>query len=495
MKNRSVFCRLVCLTLAALLLLSAAACGESKDGQETTPQTPVTPSDAETEPAETEREKPLDYLGAHDFGDRTYTSLVSGMDNGEWRQNPIDADAENAEVINSARFNRNIEVEDTLHVKLASVEQFGNGGIVLQELKNSVKANDELYQNVILCMTDSAKVTLEGYFLDLYTIPGLQLDGAWWDQRSIEDMTINHKLYHAVNSMITTTYNATFAILFNKVLADKYHVESPYQDVLDGKWTYDVLHGMMDGISNDLNGNGQMDKDDLFGLCLWVDSIVAAINSGLEYCARVNEDGEVVMTLETERVQDIVDKFISFAANPDITADYIYLNWSSYDLFAGDHALFYMQEINRITAFRDMESDFGILPMPKYNEEQTEYRSCVAENDGVLLSVPIIMSDPDFTGYVLEALARLSEEYVMPAYYDITLQRKAARDEESSKMLDIIFHTRAYDLGWIYQIGAFKNPLKQIVQGQSSNISALVKKHTNVANKALKTINAFYQGE
>ena len=95
--------------------------------------------------------------------------------------------------------------------------------------------------------------------------------------------------------------------------------------------------------------------------------------------------------------------------------------------------------------------------------------------------------------FTVEALARLSLKYVIPAYYEITLQRKAARDEKSGQMLDIIFSTRAYDLGWIYQIGALKTSMKDIVQGNSSNIAGIVAKRKNLVNRMLKDVNAFYE--
>jgi len=484
----------ISIILAFLFLLPA--CGEQvSDAPDlgTAPDTPVPVAEATAETEEEPEENLLDSLGEHSFDGRTYTMLVSGMDNSEWRQNPIDADGENAEIQNSMRFQRNIEIEDTYQVKIASYERFGSGGLVMQDIKNAIKANDEIYNSVMICAENSWKLVQEGYFLNLKTLEGLMLDGPWWDQRSIEDMTVRNQLYHAVNAVCTATYNATFAILFNKELAATYQVPSPYEYVLEGTWTYDVLNDRMTGISTDLDGNGKMDQHDLFGLCLWVDSITGAVNSGLEYCCQVGDDGLLALTLDTERVQNIVDKFIRFACDESITADYINKGYSSYDLFAGDHALFYMQEINRITAFRDMESDFGILPMPKYEAEQAVYRNCVAENDGVLLAIPIVISDEEFTTVVLEALARLSLKYVMPAYYEITLQRKAARDEESGQMLDIIFSTRAYDLGWIYQIGALKTSMKDIVQGNSSNIAGIVAKRKNLVNRMLKDVNAFYE--
>jgi hypothetical protein len=48
---------------------------------------------------------------------------------------------------------------------------------------------------------------------------------------------------------------------------------------------------------------------------------------------------------------------------------------------------------------------------------------------------------------------------VKPAYYDRTLKGKHARDDESQEMLDIIFSTRNYDVGWIYYIVDYSDKL------------------------------------
>ena len=60
-------------------------------------------------------------------------------------------------------------------------------------------------------------------------------------------------------------------------------------------------------------------------------------------------------------------------------------------------------------------------------------------------------------------------------------------------MLDIIFTTRAYDLGWIYQVGALKNNMKSIVQGGESNISRIVAKRRSMVSRMLKDINEAFE--
>ena len=52
--------------------------------------------------------------------------------------------------------------------------------------------------------------------------------------------------------------------------------------------------------------------------------------------------------------------------------------------------------------------------------------------------IPADVKDSEFAGRITEALAVASHEYVIPAYYEVTLKTKTARDDDSYRMLDII---------------------------------------------------------
>ena len=61
---------------------------------------------------------------------------------------------------------------------------------------------------------------------------------------------------------------------------------------------------------------------------------------------------------------------------------------------------------------------------------------------------------------VTEALAYYGKQIVTPAYYDINLIGQSTRDEESADMLDIIFDSLVFDIGYYYQIGPYnKQPI------------------------------------
>ena len=100
-----------------------------------------------------------------------------------------------------------------------------------------------------------------------------------------------------------------------------------------------------------------------------------------------------------------------------------------------------------IPFYRGMIADFGVLPMPKYTEDQEEYRHVVASQYATGLTIPITITGEalDRTCVIITALSAASDDAI-DAYYEVNLKSKNARDEESADMLEIIFNSKCYDL-------------------------------------------------
>lgn len=147
-----------------------------------------------------------------------------------------------------------------------------------------------------------------------------------------------------------------------------------------------------------------------------------------------------------------------------------------------------------LAALRDMDSDFGILPYPKFDEAQENY---VSQDWGGLMCVPTSIQNPEMVGSVIELLAYFSEETVIPAYYDVTLDGKIARDEDTIAMLDIIFDTIAYEIGGNYfGFSSGFNDLfytmgSLVIQKKSADFASWYAKNEKAANT---TIDKFYEG-
>ena len=58
--------------------------------------------------------------------------------------------------------------------------------------------------------------------------------------------------------------------------------------------------------------------------------------------------------------------------------------------------------------YRDIELDFGLLPLPKYDEKQENYSTNVNLATPYIF-VPVSVKEPDKVGFALEALAEASK--------------------------------------------------------------------------------------
>ena len=122
-------------------------------------------------------------------------------------------------------------------------------------------------------------------------------------------------------------------------------------------------------------------------------------------------------------------------------------------IFMENRALFRVAAPATIEGWRNMESDYGVLPMPKYDEAQREYYCANSVNGVFGQGVPVTNDKLEMTGAFLEALAYESQKTVVPVYYETSLKIKLLRDEESIEMLDLMSRSRVFDLVYIYNWG------------------------------------------
>lgn len=83
-----------------------------------------------------------------------------------------------------------------------------------------------------------------------------------------------------------------------------------------------------------------------------------------------------------------------------------------------------------VSYLRDMKDDFGIVPWPKYDESSDGYAANVDAGTDLFV-VPITTADAERTSIILEALCAEGYRSVIPAYYEVALQKKYTRDDIS----------------------------------------------------------------
>ena len=142
-----------------------------------------------------------------------------------------------------------------------------------------------------------------------------------------------------------------------------------------------------------------------------------------------------------------------------------------WEIFMDNRALFYYGELHSAEDMRATEYEFGIMPMPKYDEYQESYRHTINAGVAAVIVIPKTNMELDRTAYILDSLGAASKNILTPAYYDINLKGIISKDEESTVSLDIIISTMSYDIGFMY-ISQPSSMLRRLGRNFSTNLAS-----------------------
>ena len=107
------------------------------------------------------------------------------------------------------------------------------------------------------------------------------------------------------------------------------------------------------------------------------------------------------------------------------------------------------------------------------------------------LCIPQNVNSLERSGYVTELLAYQGKKLMTPAYYEKTLVGQYTRDEESAEMLDLIFATRTYDVGYYYALGTYKDLIGKMPINHMS-LTTIYDTYYNTAVSKMDAINKMF---
>lgn len=471
-----------------LILLLSASCGDAGSASTQTQQVADTTGTAAVTEAGQEKIS-IESVGhtVKDFGGQPFTILSANDMTAIYAM--LDADETNGEGINDAIFERNNKIEDLYNIKIDAYYDAGGATAI----RNVITAGDTTYSAMYNFMYSTFTLGLEGLFLNCYDLPHIDIKAAWWDQTFIRDLTVDDKLFMLTGDISPFVNNKAFIILFNKDMCNTLGLDMPYQAVLDGTWTQDALKQYVANINSDVNGDGKMDWEDRWGfLSEQANGYIMYISSGGRVTEK-NADGKWEIAFDTEKnislaqnaLEITCDQTTTLLANPYAAEN----DWTAVSTwYAAGGALMRSTALSPVpTDFRVLDVNFGIVPYPKIDEAQKDYITLVG--DGGVFSVPVT-ADPEFAGMILEAMAIESVDGLTSVFYDLCLEGKTLRDEESKEMLDIVFASKTFDVGLANSSIGFLSKMNSLAtSGKTDVVSAF----TSIRKQADKAMEKMYE--
>lgn len=491
MQKRTI--RAVCAVIALLMLVPMMFACNNEGETETSGNQTINPGQVETK-------EELVLPENHKYDGETFTVLTAG----NVAYNDFDFTEEEESVLGQAQYKRVqviLQENDVIiePIKDENKSSFG-AGPGYKRISEAVIAEDITYHLGVIGGYDVAKLAEGNYLYDLNSLPYVETSKSWWDQNANDDLTINGMLFFTNGSLTAAYSQSTYTIYLNKALAEEaIPGVDIYQIVKDMKWTIDKLGEFSKTVSEDLGGNGVMDPSDRYGLYVWDDSILGMMGAAGTKCATVGEDGKIQLTLYNDNTLNMFNKFTEIAYNKEYALTYQRFNSSQLNGgvvvgFQENRALLWATSNTNTAKIRDMEASFGIIPYPMLSEEQGRYYSTIAPYNSQFICVPFMTDDDiaEMVGVVTESLAYYGKTITWPACYEQTLKGAFARDDGTMEMLDIIYGSYVYDIGYYYQIGSYHSEMMKLLRAYSNTFNSMYETSRESAQQQLDTINANY---
>ena len=381
-------------------------------------------------------------------------------------------------LVDSAIYKRNLNVTNRLNVKLNYIPCKGNSGNY-QTFVNKVKAANESggtdgsdsYDIASAHSRTIGALTYNSLTRNLRTLKYIDFEKPWWSKSLLEQSTINDQLHFASGDISTNVLYMMYVVFYNKQMLADHNLEDPIKYVDSNEWTLEKMFEMSKDCYEDAPGGGQGTKDttDTFGHVTSSLHLDAYLQGSNIICLVKDTSGKLMLSddYKGEKTMNLIEKLSSFFESDAGLIDKGYKT-----IFAEGRSLFITDRADIvITDVKTDEFEIGIVPIPKYDSNQQNYRTLLG-NPFSLYSVTRMSKKADTAAAVLECLASESYRLVTPSIFEITMKIKYSAGSEYSKMYDIIRENVVYDLSRVfYKVisnGAIDSNYQDAVSGKLS---------------------------
>lgn len=394
------------------------------------------------------------------------------------------------EVVNDAIYERDLAVKNRFNCEFSLTP--GNGWATdINMLLNSVNAGSKDYDvSFLLPFASGGSVITNNVLYNMLYVDHINFEKPWWHTDMNNQYTIGGYLPFVSSDYLISSYQYANALIFNKDIAVNYGMESIYDLVKSGTWTFDKFKKLIEIPTQDVDGDGVFTDADSYGF---------ATNFGYHAITWGYAIGDVSVHVDAEKVELGYDneRFYSMAQwlyeilyNSNLAFE---IGWDMDCTIPWDTDRVFMQAVwlADMEKFRDCQTDYGILPYPKYDEAQDKYYTYVDARAGSL-GIPIDVPKETISdvGMILEAQSCASYYDTLPLYMNSIQNSRYTRDQDSVDMIGYIGEGRRWDIGYSFSGGDstyvwvlyrhLKSSGGQIVSGLKSLSKQMIKRFEDI---------------
>lgn len=393
-------------------------------------------------------------------------------------------------------YERNRAVEEHLGFEYSWTYENGSYG-QRENFCKTIEANSQggtPFDAVVCYNLNPGLIATKGLAANLYEGDYLNLSAPWWPQTLISDAMVNNTIYSVVEANDYGLLKNIMAMFFNNKMLEAAGIESPYNMVASDDWTLEKFSALIKNLYKDNDGNNVVDTGyDTFGYCGATAAKMDCWFFALGFRYTTVEDDKIIDKIDVESFSTYVDTMVNFfesdsAVNYDTTQNKMFLEERAYFYSTG---LFLTNDI----AATEVVLDYGVVPLPKLNDQQTRYYTMVHNTHDAWV-VPFDCKSLDESSAVLETSAYEAYENIGPMYFDTYVKLRYAPDERLAEMYDLIRESVVFDFSYLYKSAYKTNPsdtVKNCINDPSKKWIGVYETYKDQWQDSFESFVALYQ--
>lgn len=345
-------------------------------------------------------------------------------------------------VMSRAVDERNARVESKLHVTISAKKY--DIDTLYSVAYNANLANDYFADIIMVPQYYIGQFASSGMLFNLNSLPFSDYS-AGYNIDSGASAAMGASDGYALAGWASLQPDGLPCVFFNKAAAEASGLESPYELVKRGEWTWDKffeytaavpdINGKLDApVASWATQNSSLNMADI----VYASEGNKFINAGLGNSATVaiTYDGSLHSVTNGQRLY----------GEPNKHAD----SMSAFDTFSNGGSLFFIDSMGMMKDLAASNTVWGVLPIPKGSAEQETYCS-LAPADSLFFAVPANTKNAEEVSLVMASLNAASLGYMVDAYVTDAMCYYL-RDNASVEMVEKVCYGVTYDMA--YSFGA-----------------------------------------
>lgn len=405
------------------------------------------------------------------------------------------------ESVNDEIYNRNVTLQKKLGVEFNYVYEHNDK---LQKKIETDNSGDGEFE-IIGCYSCSGPTFAKlGFYSNALEsdFKYFDFDKEWWPANLVEQSTIGGNLYFFSGDISTNLLWMMTVLYYNKELAKEWKMPDLYELVDNNKWTQEKLLELTQNVYTDLNSNQKKDKGDFYGIGINGVNIDAFATAAGAFSIIKDASTDLLKVSDDyygEYMVNVIDMGLKLY-NSQGTYYFSNTGVANRAYFTTEKTLFWPDRT--FVAARELQAEgvdveFGVLPIPMYQESQQQYITNVG-HPFTMYSVSanvIDAKDREKVSAVIQEMAYYNYKYVTPEIFDTSLKNRYADEPDDARMFEICRDGIVFEMGrlanGVIDESAVSGYRLTVISGQNGWATSCAR-YKKLVGKKLDSLNTEY---